>query len=318
MNEETKKPVITELGHHLDISEDDYHKNPNLLAEPSLSASGAKAIVEKSPLHFWHSSCLNPNREEKDESHFAIGKACHYLMLMGDDWAKKYHVLPEGFRSNATQKFKIAIAAAEAAEKAGLTIMKFQEAKAVRDLAASVNLHAAAANAMKNGVPESTLVWRDPETGVLLRCRPDFLPRSAMEGGDVRAITDLKFMAPSNCSPSGFSKSIASFGYHIAAAFYFEGIKQVFGQEPTHWLHLAVEKEAPYSVSTYPLPASDIERGRFQMRKAVRKFADCLEKDEWPGYVTEPTEVGLPAWARKAIDDHGTMNQAALINSAED
>src|SRR3546814_9912676 len=56
---------------------------------------------------------------------------------------------------------------------------------------------------------------------------------------------------------------------------------------------IVVEKEFPFSISLYTLPAADIERGKVQMRMAIRRFADCLAADHWPAYADEPTEVGL-------------------------
>src|SRR3546814_11868591 len=75
---------------------------------------------------------------------------------------------------------------------------------------------------------------------------------------------------------------------------------------------IVVEKEFPYSISLYTLPAADIERGKVQMRMAVRRFADCLAADHWPAYADEPTEVGLHFAARKTIDFHGSEQDAAL------
>src|SRR3546814_10975324 len=85
---------------------------------------------------------------------------------------------------------------------------------------------------MKGGDTEVTLVWQDEETGVWLRCRPDFLPSSVLRGAAVRAVSDLKFMAPEYCSPHGFSNAIRRFGYHLAAAFYYEGIEAIYGHRP--------------------------------------------------------------------------------------
>src|SRR3546814_7527762 len=80
---------------------------------------------------------------------------------------------------------------------------------------------------------------------------------------------------------------------------------------------IVVEKEFPFSISLYTLPAADIERGKVQMRMAIRRFADCLAADHWPAYADEPTEVGLHFAARKTIDFHGSEQDAALINAQE-
>src|SRR3546814_11396395 len=101
-----KGPRITEPGAYPEIDIDDYHHNANLLPGPSLSASGAKTIINRSPLHFWAASPLNPNPPEREEKpHFAIGKMAHDFLLTPDRIADKYFVLPKGFNEKFTKKF---------------------------------------------------------------------------------------------------------------------------------------------------------------------------------------------------------------------
>lgn len=299
--------LITEPGAYADIDNEDYHRNPDLLPGPSLSSSGAKKILSASPYHFWFDSPLNPNRPaEQDKSHYAIGKAAHDLILLADRWPNHYHVLPEGFSRAATRKFADAIAAADEASDAGKTLLKHDDHLTTLRVAEVLTANESAMTALSNGVTEETLAWQDEETGVWLRARPDFRPNSIVSGGPVRVLADLKFMSPTFCSPHGFGRAIDNFGYHQSAAFYFEGIRQVYGEEPTHWLNIVCEKAEkpadPVTVSLYPLPAEDIQRGRALNRKAIRLFADCLSADNWPAYADEPTEVGLPEYARKRID----------------
>lgn len=296
-------PIITAKGAYEDISAADYHGNPNLLPGPSLSASGAKAIIEQSPLHFWHQSCLNPNREESDADHFAVGRAAHDLLLLGGDWRTRYHVLPEGFAWNKTVAMAEEIAAASHAKKKGKTLIKAADMKLVERIADRISSSADARNALLRGKAEVTLAWQDELTGVWLRARPDFLPQSCIDGADLRIVSDLKFMASTHCSPRGFAKAIDNFGYHLSAAWYSEGIKQVYGKYPTHFLFIVIERDEPHTVSTYWLEAEDIERGHKQMRQAIDLFAACLKRNEWPGYTTGPTKVGLPIYARMRVDE---------------
>ncbi|MEO0699385.1 MAG: PD-(D/E)XK nuclease-like domain-containing protein, partial [Pseudomonadota bacterium] len=173
---------------------------------------------------------------------------------------------------------------------------------------------------------EETLAWQDPVTGVWLRARPDFRPDTIKTGHHLRVVSDLKFMASTFCSPTGFSRAIGNFGYHQSAAFYADGLRAVYGQYPTHWVHVVVEKpeagvepqHAPLSVSLYELPAEDIERGRLLNRRAINLFAKCLERDRWPAYADEePAEVGLSNWARSQIDD-ATPEEYAFADASEE
>lgn len=316
------EPLITAPGAYPDIDMALYHRAPNLLPGPSLSSSGAKTILNKSPFHYFMDSPMNPDRPEEDSApHFAVGKAAHDLLLLGGDWKRAYHVLPEGFAWNKTKAMPEEIAAAEYARTKGKTLIKHDDMLLVERIAERIGANPAARNALINGIPEMTLAWQDAETGVWLRARPDFLPNSVINGDDIRVVPDLKFMAANHCSPAGFSRAIANFGYHQSFAFYDEGIKAIYGQSPTHWLFVAIEKDEPHSVSLYTLPPADLERGRAQNRKAIRTFAECLERGaephHWPAYTTEPEQIGLPGWARKAIDTYGSLQEAALISATD-
>jgi hypothetical protein len=296
--------IIIAPGAYADISNEAYHRDPNLLPGPSLSSTGAKMLLAQSPFHFWHASALNPDRlPESDKRHLNVGKAAHDLLLLQDRWPDAYHVTPEGFSRAAKKAQADDIAEAEHAAARGLTILSHDDDTTVRAVAAALRGNPLAMRLLSDGVAEETLAWQDGETGVWLRARPDFRTTSCASGGAIRIDADLKFMAATHCSPVGFSRAIDSFGYHQSAAFYADGIKAVYGQAPTHRVHVVVEKDAPHSVSLYQLPAEDLDYGRALNRRAIRLFADCQAADRWPAWAdSEFREVGLPVWARKRID----------------
>lgn len=297
LQELARRPLINTAGAYPDIDEADYHRNASLLPGPSLSSSGAKTILNKSPRHFWFDSPMNPDRPEvKDKPHFNVGKAAHDLVLLADRWPEAYFVLPETFNANATKAQAEWHAEREAARDAGKVILKHDEAETVKAVAMSIAANPLAMKLLINGEPEVTLAWQDKETGVWLRARPDFLPTKRL------IIPDLKFMADG--SRKTFSRSIANNGYALSAAMYLDGIHSVFGGSHfPHWIHVVVEKEAPHVVALYELPAEDIARGRWLYRNAVRQFAECLNSGVWPGYSDAPSLCGLPGWERKAIDE---------------
>lgn len=296
-------PIITAAGAYPDIPAEDYHGNPDLLPAPSLSSSGAKLLLAKSPMHFWHASPMNPNRVEVAKPHFNFGKAAHDMILLTDRWPEFYHVLPEGFTRAASKKFALEIAEADAALESGMVVLTYEQAQTVHAVAAAIRKNDLAVATLTNGVTEETLAWQDPETGVWLRARPDFRPNSILMKRAVMVVSDLKFVAESHASPKGFERAVENFGYHQSAAFYMDGIKAVYGHHPTHWVHVVVERDAPHCVALYELPGEDIERGRVLNRRAINLFARCLENGKWAGYADEPKPVGLPHWARMRIDD---------------
>jgi hypothetical protein len=303
------KPLITAPGAYSNIDNADYHRNPNLLPAPSISATGLKTLLAKSPAHFWYDSPLNPNRPaEADKPHFSIGKAAHDMLLLSERWPECYYVLQEDFNANATKAQKDWRAARDEARDAGKVILRHEDAAVVQAMCAALKANKLATAALSNGESEVTLAWQDKETGVWLRARPDFLPHKR------RIIPDLKTAA--DASPKGFQRTIANFGYAQAAALYLDGIEAVFGDKPTNWIHVVMEKEPPHVVALYELPSEDIGRGRWLNRRAIRIFADCLSTGNWPGYADEPVMLGLPGWERKVIDEGLTPERAAWGEAA--
>lgn len=298
------KSIISKPGAYPDIAAEDYHGAANLLPAPSLSSSGAKQMLSQSPFHFWFASPMNPDRPaDEDKGFLNIGKAAHDMILLTERFTEFYHVLPDGFAWNKTKAMPDAIAEAEEARTAGKVLLKHDEADTVQAVVAAIRRNPLAVTALSNGESEETLAWQDPLTGVWRRARPDFRPNSIIERRATRIVADLKFMAPTYCSPSGFERAIQNFGYHQSAAYYWDGIEAVYDQPPTHWLHIVVEKEPPFAVSLYELPVEDIQRGRVLNRKAINLFAHCLKTNHWPAYADEPRIVGLNEWARRRIDE---------------
>lgn len=306
-------PIITAPGAYPNIAAELYH-GAEICPAPSISSSGLKTIIQKSPLHYWHGSALNPNRPpESDKAHFSIGKAVHDMLLLNERWPDFYHVVPDGFSPHHHKKWEAELPAYEAAVAAKRTVLKQGDADAVVAMADAVRTNPLARAAITAGEPEMTLAWQDKETGVWLRARPDYLPFSVRTDRAVRAVGDVKTAA--DASNAAFSRAIATYGYHQSAALYCDGIEAIFGKQPTHWFHTVIEKEAPHVVAVWQLPQEDIDRGRWLNRFAIRAFADCLSKGRWPGYadVSEGQaipECGLPYWSRKQIDE-GSMPEGS-------
>ncbi len=137
------------------------------------------------------------------------------------------------------------------------------------------------------GRPEVAIVWDDPDT--LLRCkaRIDRLHHTPRRMTDLKTARDVL----------DFERAIYNFGYHRQSAFYSDG--QFFRTGERHESCIvAVEPTAPYGVRAAPVSDVMLAAGRESYQKALRRIADCRERDEWPGY-DDPAEWNLPAWAQK-------------------
>ncbi len=272
-----------------DMPQDFYHQDP--APTPSLSASGAKKILQDCPARFWwESRRLNPSFEETKTKALALGRAAHTWLLQGERFEAEIAVMPPelDLRSNAGKAFAVQ---AEGEGKTLIRAHEFEAIKAMRDAA----LHSELVRlALANGQPEQSLFWQDAGTGVWLRCRPDWLP------DDLEHIPDFKTSTSAN--PGDFERAVEDYGYHVQAALTLEGIKAVTGHRPEGFRFIVQEKQPPYLVSVVALDDEALMWGRRLVRRAVRIFARCLEMGYWPGYDQAVSTIGLPGYALKRYE----------------
>ena len=161
----------------------------------------------------------------------------HTYILEQDRFADEF-VVAEKF-DRRTKEGKEAAARFEEANH-GKIVITSEEMATLSLVQRAVFAHQGAARLLSTGDAELSAFWRDAETGLSCKCRPDWF--------NGEAIVDLKTCL--DASSGGFARSIANFGYDIQAAYYVDGIKAVTGME-LPFLFIAVEKEAPHAVAVY-------------------------------------------------------------------
>ncbi len=289
--------TITKPGIY-DIPLEAYHADP--CPTPSLSASGMKTLIDKCPAKFWHQNRrLNTAAEREETRDTSVGQAAHSWILQGETFVDTIAVMPAelDLRSNAGEAF------ATEAKAAGKTLIRaheFEQIKAMRDAVMRCEW---AQLAFQRGAPERSLFWQDRETGVWLRCRPDYLPDG------LRFIPDYK--TARSCVPADFQRAVREYGYHVQAGHYLDGIEAVTGETPESFFFIVQEKDAPYLVSICTLDDDALHWGQQLARRAIRTFADCLNRNSWPGYDCNVSVVGLPMWATK---EYEAMEAAGLFD----
>jgi hypothetical protein len=145
---------------------------------------------------------------------------------------------------------------------------------------------------LTGGKPEQTMVWQDAQTGVWCRARFDWLH------DDLSAIDDLKTTTRS-AHPEAFAKNLYSYGCDVQAAFYLRGLRTLketpLYTEPK-WRWVVVETSPPYGLSVVEPGPAVLELADAKVDAALKLWADCLERDSWPGYPTKVATAELPAW----------------------
>jgi hypothetical protein len=275
------------------LSAEDYH------ATPALSKSGVGVLVDECPAKFWWQSPLNSAYEREQKKDFDIGTAAHLLFLEPDLFATKIAIV-EGFTKEGKPSAGYASQDAkdqrEAAYKAGKTPLLKPELGQLASMRTALMSHPLAKAAFQDGIAERSHFWTDAETGVECKARPDW---QSLKHGYV-----VDYKTSKSAHPREFSKRIWDHYYFVQEPWYLDGIKATTGEKP-RFLFVVQETDAPYLVSVFQLEHTAVNWGRQYANKARQIYAQCRERDQWPGYrdPAHPNQdrlmlVDLPSYAQ--------------------
>jgi hypothetical protein len=255
-------------GVYLDLSNEAYH------SAPGVSKSGLDKIA-RSPAHYKYSERKEPTRA------MAIGTAIHAAVLEPARFDSEYCLTAAKVRTAKEYKDAKAIHGGE------LTLTA-PEAKKVLNMRESVftNQHAMR-HLNEKGNAEVSFMCEDPETGIMIRARFDWL-------NDDRVAVDLK--KTQDVRPGEFIKSVGNYRYHVQEAMYSFIYKQVTGSELKAFYFLAVEEEAPHSNQMYLLGDLSREIGAYYFRRDLRTYADCIDSGKWPHPKNGDGVIELANW----------------------
>ena len=237
-----------ERGVYLDMPFDDY------LAEPSLSASGIKALMI-SPLTFW-TQFLNPNGVDDNTSAKSLGRALHKMLLEGyEAFQNSYAVEPkpedypgclQGVEAIRKKCGELGLKKSGTLNEMSNRILEvdpecllwpvikseFHESLIggnqeliskdvhIQCLQAqkAIKANNAAKAALTGGLPEVSVFWED-EDGVPMKARFDYLKP--------KAIIDLKSFSNSNGVPvdKAVVNAVANYKYHVPGYLYTQAAK---------------------------------------------------------------------------------------------
>lgn len=139
-------------------------------------------------------------------------------------------------------------------------------------------------------VTERAMRWRDTETGLWLRAKPDAYDESPV-------LSDLKSFALSP-RPENVSRTIASSWYHGQSALYSDGFAAVTGEKPKSFVFVFVRRSPPYTVAVVELAPMAVELGRREYRAALQELADRIESQQWtPEWALDAWQIDVPGWA---------------------
>lgn len=257
------------------ITNEQYH------SDPAVSSSHLKAVMQ-SPYHYW-SRFVDPNRSPVEPTAaMKLGSLAHCAILEPDELLQRYGICaPRNTKAGKEQ--------AAAMEAEGIEVVTASDMALAMGMAAAVRNHRAAAALLQHGKAEQSFWWTDTATSLRCKCRPDWYYGSTVV--DIKTTTDA--------SPQAFARSVATFGYHVQAAHYLEGLSD----RCQRFVFVAVEKVYPHAVAVYELDSEALALGRTMRDNGMDVIAGCHAAGVWPGYGdTFIQTISLPKWATNPIE----------------
>lgn len=300
---EPRKVIVPTVGVHFGIPEDTYHNLWDAASNSRLK------LIKRSPAHMRTAIDLGSKETEAKR----LGHAIHAAILEPDSFTSRFIVAGQceatkkGDGLRCTNNGSILSAKlgwlcgthskGSGPSDATRTVLPSDEYEKCMKIRDSVHAHPSAHQLLTfEGQSELSLVWVDPDTGLLCKARVD-RQTGLIPGG---AFADVK--STIDASKDAFALAIYKYWYHTQGAHYLEGAA-VLDLPVRHFVNIAVEKEPPYAVGLYRLREDAILAGANQLRPLKLLYARCLETGKWPAYSEDVEDIALPEWAARRIDE---------------
>lgn len=271
---------MIEPGIYTDLSNDQYH------ADPAISRSRIMTFRE-SPYKYW-AEYENPEHLKlkplmgKTEP-LIFGNAFHTMMLEPDLFYDLFAVKPEGIDKRTIkgkkeyEEYLIA--------KGNRTELSMDKIYLLHLMREAIEKHPEALALIQGAQYESSYFWRDANTGLMCKCRPDILHGNM--------IVDLKTIQ--SASSRYYQREMVERGYHIQAAMIREGVYQNTGVDIPNVVNICIEKVYPYEIGIKIISESALEAGKKAFFETLIDLNSRMRDNIFPSYQTEFVE--LPAWA---------------------
>ena len=235
----------------------------------SISSSGVKMLVNKTPAHF-HQRYAEGAPEAVSRP-LVFGSVFHAFVLEGEAVCRSlYGTAPA---HPGTAKYAAWLSNEECLygglkeeDWAEIQLMQAgmlanEEIKALLDMPAII---------------EQRFDWTDKEYDVQCKIKPDFLAR------DGSVMLDIKTTA--DATNYGIHTAVRRYDYDLSAAMYLRAIEAIEGITP-RWGWIFIEKGTRLPRLVW---ASDetIETGSAKLERGLSIYSECMKSGKWPGYET--------------------------------
>lgn len=259
-------------------------------AHPAISSTDIKRMAQ-SMAHFKY---FLDNPEDKDTPALQFGRAYHKYCLEPYDFSNEFVVAPNIDKRTKKGKEEYAKFLSEAEGKEVIS----QEAMDTLESMRTALYATPFVKKLIYGKHEESFFWKDEETGIECKCRPD----SYGEISGQPICVDLKTC---QCAETEkFMRDAIKLNYDIQAAHYCDGLKANTGKEFL-FVFIAQEKKPPYLCNVLQADEFFMKSGKDVRNSLLETYCECVKKNEYPGYMgfrddVQISSLSIPEWLKKA------------------
>jgi hypothetical protein len=254
---------------------EDYHDESK-----GLSRSMAQRIVSKSAEHMRYEQD-NPTDPTK---FMDFGTLTHCSSLEPETLKEQYYVRPSCYPTK--EGYKPWHGGADWCEKwkaahSDRIIISAEEETMVSGCSQKVRSHPLIGGMLKVGQVEQSYFARDPQTGLMLRCRTDL---TARDDQNLLWVADIKKVQ--EASRWAFTKTCRKMRYAFQECFY-RYVLSLLGLEVHAFVFVAVEEKPPHGLGVFRIHSEredKVAAEETNVRLAIDTYVQCKEQGSWPGY----------------------------------
>lgn len=263
-----------------DIPEHIYHKIK------AFNSSSLKILAGRTPAHLdaYRRGLSKPITAQK-QALFNMGTAIDLAIFEPERFASEVVTTPtgKGWSKNSKKYQEWA-----SGLPAGAIILSADQGQRVKNTARMIYKKKSTRSLLKTGWAQKAVFWRHPEFGFWCKARVDWLTEE--EGTPV--VVDLKSTGDAGLGQWGFQRTVWNLKYYWQAAWYLDGLTIATGLAHTKWKWIVGETYPPHECRVFVAGQVELDEARDQIHGHCRRYAECLEKDEWPGYPDDEVQLG--------------------------
>lgn len=302
--------TITKPGTYSGISLDDYHHKPDLFDGPAVSKSTLKYIFPAhggSPKAFWGRWAHNPNHvKPKTSDALDFGKAVHCLLLGDEVFDEKFILRPERAPDGRDWNGNNKSCRDWVKDHAHMTVITTEQLERIRLIKQDAeNYPLIRDSGILDGAVERTMVYKDPETGIWIKTRPDVRP------ADSGIFSDLK--TASKFEEDFLERQLFDHFYYGQAAMTRMVCRALGFPFDTFALVFVLNDDVP-DTTHVEISSFEIDRGERAIQWALKTIRHGLDTGDWPGarlFNEGVRPLHMKPWAADRLDAFLNMESAA-------